>query len=86
MTLYTGTALAALALFVGFTLSVARRPAPSGTGNWWVPAVASVLFAAFSLAAIAQGGPFGFWPVHTASLWGLQVWLDLNQHLLKFPR
>lgn len=46
-------------------------------GAWVVPAAASLLFAAFSAVAVALEGPVGFWPVHTANLWGNQVWIDL---------
>jgi hypothetical protein len=47
------------------------------TPGWIVPAVLSALFLAFSALAIGQEGPTGFWPVHTANLWGNQVWFDL---------
>lgn len=46
-------------------------------GAWVVPAAASLLFLALSAAAVAAEGPLGFWSVHTQSLWGNQVWVDL---------
>lgn len=44
---------------------------------WQVPAVLSVLFLGWSVWAIVTEGPTGFWPIHTANLWGNQVWFDL---------
>lgn len=44
---------------------------------WQVPAVLSVLFLGWSVWAILAEGPTGFWPIHTANLWGNQVWFDL---------
>lgn len=69
--------LVALALFIFFALAVAFHKKGLGLQAWMLPAVVSVLFAIFSVAAILDGGPVGFWPVHTADMWGNQVWIDL---------
>ncbi|QUJ75572.1 hypothetical protein KDD17_11440 [Sulfitobacter albidus] len=64
-------AAAAMGLFV---LALLLR---SGPALWQVPAVASALFAAYSLYAVASGGPTGFWTEHTRNAWGVQIWFDL---------
>jgi len=46
-------------------------------GLWQVPALFCALFAAWSLYAVIQEGPTGFWPEHTRNLWGNQIWFDL---------
>ncbi|MBM2577485.1 hypothetical protein JQC91_14350 [Jannaschia sp. Os4] len=67
-------ALGALLLAaVAIGLATGRLP----RGSWAVPAVLSAGFLGVSLLAVADGGPLGFWTVHTGTLWGLQVWLDL---------
>ena len=45
--------------------------------SWRVPAALSAAFAGWSAYAVAEDGLFGFWPLHTASPWGAQVFLDL---------
>lgn len=45
--------------------------------TWVIPALFCAVFAAWSGAAILQEGPTGFWPVHTQTMWGNQVWFDL---------
>jgi hypothetical protein len=44
---------------------------------WVFPAVLSVVFLAFSVLAVVQEGPVGFWSNHIQNLWGNQVWFDL---------
>jgi len=53
------------------------RPKGSAPIAWIVPAFLSVLFALFTVWAIAQEGLTGFWPNHSTSFWGNQVWIDL---------
>jgi hypothetical protein len=70
----TAPIIAALLLAVTLVLkatAAARRPA------WLLPAALSAAFLGFSLLAVWREGPTGFWPVHTSSLWGNQVWFDL---------
>ena len=62
---------------VGFMVWTIRSGGAVGPNTWMLPAVISVLFLAWSLAAVVLEGPFGFWPVHTENLWGNQVWFDL---------
>ncbi len=59
---------------LGFVLITLRDGAPP---PWWAPAGLSAVFAAWSLYAVADGGLFGFWSIHTASPWGAQVFMDL---------
>ena len=47
-----------------------------GSG-WMVAVLAGVVFLGFSVWAVVQEGPLGFWPIHASSLWGNQVWVDL---------
>jgi hypothetical protein len=63
-------ALAALC-YVHITLRGGAPPV------WLVPAGMSAVFAGWSAYAVVNGGPFGFWSIHTASPWGAQVWMDL---------
>ena len=44
---------------------------------WIFPASLSALFCGWSVWSIMLEGPTGFWPVHTGSAWGNQVWFDL---------
>jgi hypothetical protein len=45
--------------------------------SWVIPAAVSAAFFIWTVVAMAQEGPFGFWSNHTGSLWGNQVWFDL---------
>ena len=45
--------------------------------GWKFAAFLSVIFFLWSMWAVITEGPLGFWPVHTANLWGNQVWFDL---------
>ena len=75
---------AAAALLAGLVLATCDPTRLRGA--WVVPASASLLFAAFSAVAVALEGPVGFWPVHTANLWGNQVWIDLLVDGVRQPR
>lgn len=64
-------------LFVVY-LAVSAFAAPRRwKGAWLFPALLCVAFLVFSVVAVAAEGPTGFWPVHTQTLWGNQVWFDL---------
>ena len=64
------------ALFIIYGLRVLTSQ--GHTKNLWVlPAAASFSFLMFSLYAVVQEGPLGFWTEHTRNLWGNQIWLDL---------
>lgn len=63
--------------FIAFAWAYASGAGSRMRGAWMFPAGLSVLFFAFSLAAVVLEGPFGFWHVGSASLWGNQVWIDL---------
>ena len=69
-------ALAGLA-FVIYLVRFAAAYDHSASSNWMLPAVLSLIFLAFSVAAVATEGLFGFWTEHTRTLWGNQVWFDL---------
>ena len=62
--------------FLLFGLWTLQRTVPVA-GAWRWAAALSLLFAAFSLWAVLQEGPLGFWPEHTRNLWGEQIWFDL---------
>jgi hypothetical protein len=47
------------------------------TRTWLWPALLSAAFMLFSLTAVVQEGPLGFWPEHVRNLWGNQIWFDL---------
>jgi hypothetical protein len=68
-----GPALAIVAVVICM-LSVT---AGTGKADWRLPAAASAALMAFSVLTIALEGPTGFWPNHTLTLWGNQVWYDL---------
>lgn len=70
VTVTTGAVLAAA---VGLVLLALRDASPP----WWVPALLSLAFLGWSAYAVADGGVLGFWPLHTASPWGAQVFMDL---------
>ena len=64
----------AVVLFVAGTIRVALRPA---VGGWSGTAAIAAALAAWTVHAVATGGPLGFWPNHTQDAWGNQVWFDL---------
>ena len=60
-----------------FLVATAGTDGSSRPGSWMLPATLSVLFLAWSVAAILVEGPVGFWREHTRNLWGNQIWFDL---------
>jgi hypothetical protein len=44
---------------------------------WPLPLVSALLFLAWSLHALAEGGLQGVWAEHVRNAWGNQVWFDL---------
>ncbi len=66
-------ALAGLAVVILCVISAARTPIRS----WWVPAMLSAAFFAYSLWPILTLGPLGFWPEHVSDPWSVQIWFDL---------
>jgi hypothetical protein len=76
MSLLPVLAVLAVLDFVVVGLLVARgRPGP--VDSRWVTAGLLAGFVAWSAYAVVAEGPFGFWDLHTANAWGLQVWFDL---------
>jgi len=71
------TAVAAGILFLLYTLALVASGPGRRRGAWLLPAAASLVFLAFSMVAILQEGPLGFWPEHVRNLWGNQIWMDL---------
>lgn len=69
------SSLAAAAAVGGYLLIAARGPA--SPGRWWAPAALSAGFAAWSVYAVAEGGPLGFWAEHHGNAWRTQIWMDL---------
>lgn len=67
-------AAAGLALTLFLIATDYRLPARSA---WVVPAVLSLAFFGWSVAAGISEGPLGFWVEHTRNLWGNQIWFDL---------
>lgn len=63
-------------LLLGFSLRFISSNAVTSAG-WKIASVLCAAFLAWSLWAVWEEGLFGFWPVHTISLWGNQVWFDL---------
>ncbi|MEM0961764.1 MAG: hypothetical protein AAGK21_04370 [Bacteroidota bacterium] len=75
--LYTLIAIAAALAFAGSALVIVLNRSGNSPSVWMVPAGLSVLFFAFSVFAIREGGALGFWVEHTRHLWGNQIWVDL---------
>lgn len=69
------SAAGVVATFVGLVTLAARGG--SSRLPWQVPAGLAAGFAAWSAYAVAADGLLGFWPLHTQSPWGVQVFLDL---------
>ena len=68
--------IVAAALWAGVAIGVMSNSATKKSA-WLLPAGLCVLFFAWSLVAVIQEGPLGFWPEHTRHLWGNQIWFDL---------
>ncbi|MFY3384652.1 hypothetical protein [Paracidovorax sp. MALMAid1276] len=78
--MFNAIAIAAAAAFVitalAISLSLVSHDAPRRNA-WMFPAILSGAFATFSITAVIQEGPMGFWTEHTRNLWGNQIWFDL---------
>ena len=77
MTLFTTLAALALIPVLLITVSALKPSRIFQDKAWIIVALFCALFSAWSIAAILKEGPLGFWPVHTTSFWGNQVWFDL---------
>ncbi len=75
-TIASAAAAAFIATGLAITISRVGQSTPRRYA-WLLPAILSGLFAVFSILAILQEGPLGFWTEHTRNLWGNQIWLDL---------
>lgn len=67
----------ALIIVVLITIGALFRNGHVPKNAWVIAALFCGFFTAWSVVAIIKEGPFGFWPVHTESFWGNQVWFDL---------
>jgi hypothetical protein len=76
MSLSEWIALAGFAVAAVAMLLVTQTKERVSWPGWLVPAVVVVPLAAWTGLAIAEAGLFGFWPLLTASPWGLQIWFD----------
>lgn len=65
--------LAGLAVFMICAIAAGREPIRA----WWVPALVSAAFFAYSLWPVVTLGPLGFWNEHVRNPWGVQIWFDL---------
>ncbi len=61
---------AGLVLAILFTFGEIFKETKIKNKTWIVPAVASFIFFILSLAAIVEGGSFGFWTEHIRNKWG----------------
>lgn len=77
MSLLTLLPILALVPVLVVTLTALIRGKSVFKHAWIIAAVFCVAFTGWSLAAVVAEGPVGFWPVHTQTLWGNQVWFDL---------
>lgn len=69
----TSFAAAGVVLLIACALAAGIGP----IRRWWVPAILSAAFFAYSLWPIVTLGPLGFWPEHVNDPWSLQIWFDL---------
>jgi hypothetical protein len=76
MSMSEGIALAGFAVAAVVMLLVTQTKERVSWPVWLVPAVVAALLALGTGVAIAEEGLFGFWPMLTASPWGLQLWSD----------
>lgn len=74
-TIHSLAALLAAGLFL--VVVAARSLHPTARVPWRLPAIASLLFLAFSVHAITAEGFLGFWTEHVRNAWGNQIWFDL---------
>jgi len=77
MTLFGALAFLALIPVLIITLSALKSGGNFRNSAWVFAAIFCALFTVWSGVAILKEGPVGFWPVHTESFWGNQVWFDL---------
>jgi hypothetical protein len=77
MAMTTWAAALAAVVWLGVTASAVLRADTRVVMSWLWPALASALFAAFSIEAVVNEGLLGFWAEHTRNLWGNQIWFDL---------
>ena len=75
-TYLTVIAAAAAVAFVATGVLVAQRRTLDPRG-WVAPAALCASFTAWSVHAVVDGGPLGFWPEHTGNAWEAQIWFDL---------
>lgn len=59
---------------IGLTIGLDAGPRVPA---WLTPAILGVGFLTWSIGTVVAEGPTGFWDLHTAGAWGVQVWLDL---------
>ena len=62
---------------VAFFVYLVIKKSPIKGGAWMFPAALALAFTLFSLYLVLAEGPLGFWPKHSQSFWGVQVWMDL---------
>ena len=56
-------------------LATLRRAALPG--GWALAALASLLFAGWTIHTVTSMGPLAFWDEHVRNAWSNQIWLDL---------
>lgn len=56
---------------------VGRAGGKPAKSDWMFPALFGLAFFGWSVFAIINEGPTGFWPEHVRNLWGNQIWFDL---------
>ncbi len=69
--------IASVVLIVMFFVYLAFGGGALRRGAWLVPAALCAAFTLFSIYPVVTEGPFGFWPNHSQTFWGNQVWIDL---------
>lgn len=68
----------AAACVVPATFTIAAQPVGTRLKNAWIfSALLCCLFVAWSLLAMINEGPLGFWVEHKRNLWGNQIFFDL---------
>ncbi|GAA4699938.1 hypothetical protein [Nocardioides nanhaiensis] len=74
LTLLVSSLAAATAVCGYLLIAVRGAVAPA---RWWLPAALSAAFAAWSVYAVLDGGPLGFWAEHHGNPWRTHIWMDL---------
>lgn len=77
MSIHDLFAVAGVIAFVVAAVVILIKQPEAKRSSWLAPALLAVAFLAFSLVAVANEGPFGFWYDHVAGFWGNQIWFDL---------